>query len=426
MPPRIHTKKSMKSTVSPQMRAILSRVVAFDGGNGKASLHRLDEKGRLHRRVIPHAKTRVTGHQVSLTWGKTVDVHYADYLGDRIGYGETIWDLAGDYQIDTFQNTPERYGSPDHIFYALTLMAEMGLPDGEWDVMVSVPPGLYDRVKQQVEVGFQNGQPRKQWVKVKRNRKEEEVEEITYDGWWEICLSKDRQKLRKYKFNRVIVVMEGWVGWAAYRFDLDGNVIEILDENGQDRLAGICEIGDAGFGTFDSPILRDGALVADSLRGASDGNGGIGARLCKPVLDKILERVPNANLTIAHVDKMLRDYATGRDGKVTIWSAEAATVEVSGYRLELKRTFDYYIEQYATWMWQSKVVPAMRRNTDVYLADGGGWLYSVESIRQWSKGKISVVTPTDVEHMKQYNYFELNGVGMLAFAAANIREHLTE
>lgn len=419
--PKVKNSRPLKANVSPEMRATLSRILAFDGGNGKASMHRLDNKSKLNRQVIPHAKTRVTGNRVNLTWGAVVDVDYADFMGDRIGYGESIWSLAGDYQIDVFQNSPERYGSPDHIFYALALMAELGLPDGEWDIMVSVPPGLYEQVKDQVVTGFQQGQPRNQMVTVTLKNKTEEVEEVVYDGWWKISLSKDKLKTHKYKFNRVIVVMEGLVGWAAYRFDLNGNVIEILDDDGQDSLAGVCEIGDAGFGTYDSPILRDGALVADSIRGSSDGNGGIGSRLCRPILDKILERVPNANLTLAHVDRMLRDYATGKGGKCKDWSKEAATVELAGYRMELKDTFDHYIKSYSTWMWQSKVVPAMRRNTDVYLADGGGWLYTADSIRQWAKDKLTVLTPDDVPHMKAYNYFELNGIGMLAFAAANIR-----
>ena len=182
---------------------------------------------------------------------------------------------------------------------------------------------------------------------------------------------------------------------------------------GQDLLAGVCEIGDAGFGTFDSPILRDGSLVTDNLNRVTDANGGVGARLCQPILDKILESVPDANLTLAHVDKFLRDYATGKGGvdpaNIKPWSAEAATVVVLGKSLKLKAVFDHHIKNYATWMWQSKITPAIRRNTDVYLADGGGWLYTIDSIRTWADGKIVLLTPDDVDHLKKYNYFELNG-----------------
>jgi hypothetical protein len=422
---KVKKTKNVRRAVSPEMRQTLARVLAYDGGNGKASLHRLDEKGKLHRRVIPHAKTRVTGNRIKLTWGQTVNVDYADFMNDRFGYGESIWDLAGDYQIDVFQNTEERYGTEDHVSYALMLMGEMELPDGEYDIVVSVPPGIFNRVEERVVRVFGQGQP----IEMPVTRRGQTATETGYDGWWTISLSKDIDKNgqahpRRYKFNRVIVVLEGWVGYAAYRFDLDGNVIELPGPDGQDMLAGVCEIGDAGFGTFDSPILRDGSLVSDSLNAATDPNGGVGARLCRPILEKILQSVPDANLTLAHVDRMLRQYATGKDGQVKPWSVDAATVDVHGKRLKLKAVFDQYIKSYATWMWQSKITPAIRRNTDTYLADGGGWLYTVDSIRPWAKDKVVLITPEDVEHLKSFNYFELNGIGMLAFAAANIRQYM--
>lgn len=419
----IRTTKPVKHVVSPKMRKTLSRVVAFDGGNGKASMHWLDEKGKLHRRTIPHAKTRVTGQRIKLDWGHTVTVDYADFNGQRFGYGDTIWDLAGEYSIDTFQNTPERYGTYDHISYALVLMAEMKLPDGEYDIMVSVPPGLYETVKEQVIQGFKAGIP----FTTKHNGRQVE----DYDGWWTLSISKDLtagrdQPVHRYKFNRVIVLLEGWVGYAAYRFDLAGNEIELPGPDGNDLLAGVVRIGDAGFGTFDSPVLRDGSLVQDSLGQSTDDSGGIGSRLCEPILQKILDVVPEARLTLAHVDKYLRDFMDGKGGTVKPLSDDAATVDIRGKRLRLRGVFESAIKAYADWMWNSKITQAIRQNTDTYLADGGGWLYVVPFIQNWAEGKLIILTPDNVPHLKKYNYFELNGIGMLAVAAYNIRKYEAE
>lgn len=421
MTTKVRKTKPVKQAVSKGMREALAKIVAYDGGNGKASLHRLDAKGKLHRRTIPHAKTRVTGERVKLAMGHTLDVEYADFMGMRFGYGESIWDLPGDYHIDVFQNTPERYGTYDHISYALVLMAEMKLPDGEYDIIVSVPPGLYSSVKGVTEEGFKQGQP---YTRTVGGRPE-----TTHDGWWEISVSKNMSPggevpVHRYKFNRVIVLLEGWVGYAAYRFDLDGNVIDLPGADGQDLLAGVVEVGDAGFGTFDSPTLRDGSLIQDALGRSTDDTGGIGSRLCQPILERIQETVPHARLNTAHVDRWLRDYATGKGGTVKPWSADAATVDIAGARLRLQGVFNAAIENYASWVWQTKITAAIRRNTDTYLMDGGGWLYLAPSILQWAADKLVILSPDSVPHLSKYNYFELNGIGMLAFAAANLRQYM--
>lgn len=401
----------VKLTWQGDMAEDIESVIAFDGGNGKACAGMV-VGGKLHRVTIPHARTRVTGKRVKrVVGGEDVTVDFADFAGDRWGYGDAIWSLSGEQPIDVFQNTPERYGSEAHVFYALLLMAELGVPTG-WEgwLVVSVPPGLYEQVAERTEAGFRHGS--------------------NGDGWWEITPGADG-KLRRYRFLRVIVMMEGAdATYGAYRFDFDGHAVLFQGRDGQDALGGRCMTLSAGFGTFDTPLLVDGELVDDNLHRTSDPNAGIGTMLCSPILERILDRVPTANLTNAHIDRYLRDYATGHNGelvpgygKVAPWSEEAAIVQIQGQALHLKSVFDHYIGAYARFIWQSKIAPAIIQNIDVFICSGGGWLYMEEPVKIWCQERnIALLVPREVSHLKKFQYFEIEMVGLLTFIAALIRD----
>jgi hypothetical protein len=96
-----------------------------DADNGWAACYRL-VGSKVKQYGIPHARARVTGARLNSDIGAQNVAEYADFLGQRYGYGDGIWNLT-DAPIDLHQNTARRYGSNMHLFLMLTNIAEMGV-----------------------------------------------------------------------------------------------------------------------------------------------------------------------------------------------------------------------------------------------------------------------------------------------------------
>lgn len=408
------------------LREAASQYLIYEGGNGKTSVAFVDADGMLHKVILPHARMRVSGHRVEKKFGSgAVNVRYADFLGDRWGYGDQIWELATDTPVDVFVNSPERYGTDEHVFYALLLAAEAGLPSGSaLELVVTVPPGLHDTVSERVAEKFKTGM-------VKTDGRGRPIT----DGWWEITLTGDKTP-RQYRFTECHVLMEGVVAYSAYRFDLGGQVVEIPGKDGQDALGGRCRIVDLGFGTADTPTLIDGNVVSDSIGRTTDAQGGILVQMAEPIMHKVLEIVPNAALTPQHIDRWLRDWAMGKTtptgANAPAWSREAADVLLGGQVLHLYDLFEHYAKAYANYIYQRHVVEALRQNIDVLLCVGGGWLYIYAKIKsaleKTARGSLVMLSPESVDHLRKdsIGYIDLNTVGALKTVIASIRYNLAE
>ena len=130
------------------------------------------------------------------------------------------------------------------------------------------------------------------------------------DGIWHIQLRTDK-KPREYKFVRVITIPEGAGAFAAYRFDMKGDLVELLDRSGSDMLAGRVAVLDLGAGTGDTYQIFDGNLNPDAIAHATDDKAGVINNLLKPILTEVLEAVPQAkHLTTAHIDSYLRSMSS--------------------------------------------------------------------------------------------------------------------
>ena len=84
-------------------------IISTDAGNGWAACYRL-VNGKIKQHGIPHARARVTGAKLKSDLVSQNVVDYADFMGQRYGYGDQIWNLT-DAPIDLHQNTARRYGS---------------------------------------------------------------------------------------------------------------------------------------------------------------------------------------------------------------------------------------------------------------------------------------------------------------------------
>ena len=284
--------------------------ISSDAGNGWAACYRL-VNGKIKQHGIPHARARVTGARLNADLGSQNIAEYADFLGQRYGYGDQIWNLT-DAPIDLHQNTARRYGGHMHLFLMLVNVASMNVKSGsDLTLIVPAPPGLLNEVGPQIKKAILAG------------------ESGHGDGIWSIQLRRDRTP-REYRFIRVITVPEGAGAFAAYRFDRAGELVPLEDKSGADVLAGRIAVLDLGAGTGDTYSIFDGNLNPDAIAHATDDRAGVIHNLLKPILADVLQAVPNAtHLTTAHIDSYLRRY-------VQTPTPESATIRVSGKSVNIE------------------------------------------------------------------------------------------
>jgi hypothetical protein len=384
------------STNLPQM--IDENFISTDAGNGWAACYRL-VNGKLKSHGIPHARARVTGAKLNTDLGGQNVAEYADFVGQRYGYGDEIWNLT-DAPIDLHQNTARRYGGNMHIFLILVNLAEMNIRSGsELTLIVPVPPGLLNEVGPSLKKAILAG------------------ESGQGDGAWSIQLRLDK-KPRVYKIVRVITLPEGAGAFAAYRFNLQGDAVELPDKRGDDMLAGRVVVLDLGAGTGDTYNIVDGNLAPDAIVHATDDRAGVIHNVLKPVLGDILHAVPQAtHITTAHVDSYLRQFLTGRTDEER---EQLATIRVAGKKISIAQSIYFNSERYAEWVAANKLDPLWAAGVDSVVQAGGGWLYIREWIKNFYKDRL-ILSPEMFKHTRNIPLYDLNGVGGLAFAAAVIK-----
>jgi hypothetical protein len=378
----------------PQTFALEDTFISTDAGNGWAACYRL-VNGRIKQHGIPHARARVSGAKLNTDLGAQNIADYADFMGQRYGYGDGIWNLT-DAPIDLHQNTARRYGGNMHIFLMLVNIARMNVKSGsQLTVIVPAPPGLLNEVGKQIKKSILAGESGKG------------------GGVWTIQLRTDK-KPREYQFIRVITVPEGAGAFAAFRFDRDGDVVNLTDKAGNDALAGRVAVLDLGAGTGDTYTIFDGNMNPDAIAHATDDKAGVINNLLKPILADVMQAVPGAtHLTTAHMDSYLRRYVASP-------SPEAATVRVSGKNINIEPSILANCERYAEWIAANKLDPLWATGTDAIIAAGGGWLYILSWVKGWYPDRL-ILSPEMFSHTRNIALYDLNGVGQLHFAAAVIK-----
>ena len=368
--------------------------ISSDAGNGWAACYRL-VNGKIKQHGIPHARARVTGARLNADLGGQNIAEYADFLGQRYGYGDQIWNLT-DAPIDLHQNTARRYGGNMHLFLMLVNIASMNVKSGsDLTLIVPAPPGLLNEVGPQIKKAILAG------------------ESGQGDGVWRIQLRRDRTP-REYRFIRVVTVPEGAGAFAAYRFDRTGELVPLEDKSSADVLAGRVAVLDLGAGTGDTYSIFDGNLNPDAIAHATDDRAGVIHNVLKPILSEVLQAVPTAtHLTTAHIDSYLRRY-------VQTPTPESATIRVSGKSVNIEASILANCERYAEWVASNKLDPLWSAGMDAIVEAGGGWLFIESWIREWYPDRL-LLSPNMFPHTKNIALFDLNGVGQLHFASAVLK-----
>jgi hypothetical protein len=230
----------------------------------------LCHEGKLRSSNVPHARVPVTGAKIE-TGGLVgqIEITHADWQGKRYGYGENIWNLATRYPVETFQNSELRYGADLHLFLIFLGLALVKAPTNTpLTLVVPAPPGIINRVAKIMRDNILAG------------------EDGSGNGTWNITLN-GAKKPQTFVVERVITVPEGVPGYAAYRFDIQGDIVPLDSEQGYDYLTGQVRIVDLGFGTADAFDILDGGIAADSIDHATHPELGIATLMLQPLLDEI-------------------------------------------------------------------------------------------------------------------------------------------
>ena len=376
-------------------------IIAWDGGNGTSSAWHLVD-GELHYFMLPNVRVPVTGYGMNqeVTTIGTNEMVYADVASGRYGIGYGIWEQSK-YPPETFTNAEARYGSDIHVFMMLCLLAAMNAPeDTPLTIVTSAPPGIVNKVAKAIKQNLRYGEAKDK------------------SGTWTIRMSYDKHP-RTFIIGKVIVVPEGTGAFSAYAYDANGNdvLIPTNADNGDDSLTGNVHIHDAGLGTYDTYVVRNGQLDTESMAFATDSDGGIQRHMIEPVMDyirdqfvKVGESVPS--LKRVQVDSWLRDWSLGK------MKPQHARVKVHGRILDLQSIFELVSLRYSRYIIEEKLERSFQQGADTVLLSGGGWVYVLPHILKQYKNK-NVLHPDVVPHLKGIPLWELNAYGALPMSASN-------
>jgi hypothetical protein len=377
-------------------------VITWDGGNGTSSAWHL-VGGELHCFLLPNVRVPVTGYAMNseVTTIGLNEMVYADVAAGRFAIGDNVWEQS-QYPPETFINSPERYGSEIHIFMLLCLLAALNAPeDTPLTIVTSAPPGLVNSVAKTIKQNLRYGEAKDK------------------SGTWTIQMSYDK-KPRKFIIGKVIVVPEGVGAFSAYAYDANGNDVLIPSLDGRDDLlTGQVHIHDAGYGTYDTYVVRNGKLDAESMAFATDRDAGVLRQVIEPVMDYIRDQFAKAGDTAPklkpiQVDSWLREWSLGK------MKAQHARVKLHGRILDLQAIFELVSMRYARFITEEKLERSFQQGADSILLAGGGWVYMLPHVLKQYPNK-NILHPGIVPHLKGIPLWELNAYGALPMSAANIK-----
>jgi len=376
-------------------------VIAWDGGNGTSSAWRM-VAGNLEYFMLPNVRVPVTGYGLNreVTSIGVNEMVYADVKAGRFAIGDGVWEQSK-YPPETFVNSEERYGSEIHVFMLLCLLAAMNAPeDTPLTIVTSAPPGLVNKVAKTIKQNLRYGENKDK------------------TGSWSIRMSYDKE-WRNFVIGKVIVVPEGVGAFSAYAYDANGNAVLIPSSPSadDDLLTGQVHIHDAGLGTYDTYIVRDGKLDPESMALATDPDSGVLRQIIEPIMDEIRNQFQRQGMSMprikpAQVDSWLRAWSGGR------MKPKFAQIKISGKILDLHPIFESLTNRYADYLIGEKLEVSFGAGADTILLAGGGWEYVLPTILKRYSNR-NILYPGIVEHLQNIPIWELNAYGALPMSAAN-------
>jgi actin-like protein/actin family MreB-like protein len=357
------------------------QIASVDAGNGGTNAV-LARPGGNHKTFYePSVRAAASGDTLGLGKDWEMDYDYVDWNGHRY--------VTGDDVIRVTRRALERhmgvnrYGNEFHQFLVALALAKLGVKDGEVDLTVFAPPGLYNQLKVPIERSFLNDK-----------------------GAVTIRLKGDK-KPRQWRYSHITVWPEGIGAAACFVLDDRGKIVP------SDTLSGEVVVLDLGAHTLDALKLVNGNFNAESLEHATWEAGGVHVHIREPILRSIKKQGDDfANMTVDDVDHVIRAGLVSDD----------YTLRVAGYEIDLKPMMDKYRERYAEWIANNigdAVFDGFRGIKSVILVGGGAVLVE-DYLKKWYGDKI--LDRQQHETTKKLHPVDMNAVGGIRFALARLKK----
>lgn len=354
------------------------QVASVDAGNGGTNGVLARANGNHVTYYEPSVRAAATGDSLGLGKDWEMDYGYVDWNGHRY--------VTGDDVIRVTRRALERhmginrYGNEFHQFLVAVALAKLGVKEGEVDLTLFAPPGLFNQLKGQIEDAFKG--------------------DVT------IRLKGD-DKPRKWCYSNVTVWPEG-IGAAA---------CFLLDDKGKyspsDVFNGEVIVLDLGAHTLDGLQMTNGNFNAESLQHATWEAGGVHVHIREPILAAVKKKGDDfANLAVEDIDRVIRAGLVSED----------YTLRVAGYEVDLKPMIDKYRERYAEWVANNVadgVFDGFRGIKSVVLVGGGAVLVE-DYMKKWYGDKI--LDRTQYATTKKLHPVDMNAVGGIRFALMRLKK----
>jgi hypothetical protein len=283
-------------------------IVSVDAGNGMTDAVVQKSKGYGYTR-FPSVRATATGDSLGLGRQFEQSYNHVDWAGHRYLFGDEA--IQGMRRGIERHQGANRYGNEFHKFLVACAVAQLGIVEGEIDLTLFAPPGMYNTAKPTMEKYFMEG-----------------------SGNVAIQFANDK-KPRKWKYTNIRVQPEGIGAAACFMLDESGCIANAS------MLAGQVVILDLGMHTLDALHMADGNFNPESLATATWENGGIKTHILEPMLNTVKKMGDDFTLlTLDDIDAVLR-----RGIQTDDW-----TLTVAGKSVDLREPIQKRRHRYAEWV----------------------------------------------------------------------------
>ena len=356
-------------------------LVSVDPGNGGTNAV-LARASKTPKSVyFPSVRAAATGDSLGLGQDLELQYTWADWYGHRYVVGDDVLRVTRRH-LERHTGT-NRYGNELHQFLVAYALAQLGVRQGDVDLTLFAPPGIYVEARQTMVERFREN-----------------------DGQVEIQLKGDRRP-RSWRYETVTVWPEG-IGAAA---------CFVLDDTGKpvptDILSGEVLVLDMGAHTLDALKLVNGNFNPEALEHATWENGGVIDHVLQPIRRVVRDQGTDFSLmTLDDIDRVLRLGLVSKD----------YTLTVAGYDIDLEPLIEKHRQRYAEWLANTILDGAFSslRGIKAVSLVGGGALLVEDWLREWYPDK--VLNRKQHPTTKKIHPVDFNCVGGLRLARARQRQ----
>lgn len=355
-------------------------IVSIDAGNGMTNAILAKPGGGYKRVDFPSVRASATGDTLGIGKQFEISYDYVDWGSHRYMYGDDAISYAR-RGLERHQGA-FRYGDEFHRFLIAVAIGKLGITEGEVDLTLFAPPGMFADAKKTIKKRFA-------------------------EAGGKVAIKFKRKKAISWHYSDLTLWPEG-IGAAA---------CFALDDTGQpantDMLSGETVILDLGMYTLDALQMSDGNFNPESLQHATWENDGIRANVLEPILQVLKKQSSEFQLlTTDDVDATLRQAITGGNYVIRAGQDE----------VDLEELFVKYSERYAERIANNiidGIFSGLRGIRSLVLVGGGAILVD-EYLRNWFGGKI--LDFASATTTKNIHPVDANSIGGIRLAKMRLKQ----